>query len=100
MGNFVYQVMAQNVDRPKQVFQNTFMVAADVRAHLFKNDFNPLEAKGSTYAEGGTGIAGVVDADIDLAQVDLKFPTDEEKKCRLCNHKSNTPHPCSVEQQG
>jgi hypothetical protein len=83
MGNFVYQVMAQNVDRPKQVFQNTFMVAADVRANLFKDDFNPLEAKESTYAEGDTGIAGVVDADIDLAQVDLEFPADEEKKMQV-----------------
>ena len=98
MRHNAYQVMAQNVNQTKQVFQDTFMVAADVRKNMLKYKFNP-EAKGSTYTEGITGITGVLDANIDLAQVDLKWPANDEK-WRLRHQKSSTPHPCSVEQQG
>ena len=50
MGNWVFQVMAQEVANPEQVFENVFMVAADARMDMFAPWFNPDApgASGST----------------------------------------------------
>lgn len=41
MGNYVFQVFAQNVDNPTTVFRNFFSVAADARMDMFSSEFNP-----------------------------------------------------------
>jgi len=52
-GNWVFRVMAQNIQGPEQMFENVFMVAADARMDMFSTEFNPeapqdMEAKGNT----------------------------------------------------
>jgi len=59
MGNWVTQLFAQNTTNPAIVFENLFMVAADVRMDMFGTDFNPAASRNNTEAKGGTEAATV-----------------------------------------
>lgn len=89
-GNYVLRVMAQNFPdtiKPKQVFENIFMVAADARSDMFSTEFNPAAPKNNIsdaivlhpLALAVTDGVGA-DNDLDYEQVYLDLPEDETKK--------------------
>jgi len=51
MGNYVFRVMAQNIELHSVAFDNAYMVAADARMDMFGTDFNPAAPR----TAGGTG---------------------------------------------
>jgi len=81
MGNYVTQLVAQNTVDPEIVFENIFMVAADVRMDMFATDSNPA-------APQATNIQGKADQ----ANVYLDIPAEELREnggyalTRLANH--------------
>jgi len=81
MGNYVTQLFAQNTVDPEMIFENIFMVAADVRMDLFGTDSNPA-------APQATNIKGKTDQ----AKVYLDIPDEELREnggyalTQLANH--------------
>lgn len=73
MGNYVFRVMAQNVEKPKEVFQNLFMVAADARMDMFSTDFNPGAPRSKKALVGDSNTKVNVDFEaIDIPKDELK----------------------------
>ena len=68
MGNYITRIIAQNAKNLEVVFENLFMVAADVRMDMFGTEFNPA-APQNTAAKS---YAATVDAYLKIPDSELR----------------------------